>query len=55
MPHHEILYPRNELAPCHSAGVEAETHRPADAYAGFPAWLPGRPAALPRMPWDAAP
>ncbi len=47
----EIVYPRSELAFHHSAGVEAETRSPAEAYAPFPNWHPGRPK-LPGTPWS---
>lgn len=39
----EIVYPRSELALRHGAGVERETTAPAEAYAPFPSWRPGRP------------
>ena len=40
-----IVYPRSELALRHGAGVETETTVPAEAYAPFPGWRPGRPDA----------
>ena len=46
-----IFYPRSELALRHGAGVEAETSSPAEAYAPFPKWLPGRPESFARLPW----
>jgi len=46
-----IFYPRSELALRHGAGVEAETSSPAEAYAPFPKWLPGRPASFAGLPW----
>jgi uncharacterized cupin superfamily protein len=41
-----IVYPRSELALRHGIGVESETTVPAEAYAPFPKWKPGRP-----FPW----
>jgi uncharacterized cupin superfamily protein len=32
----ELLYPVNDVALAHGAGVEQETAKPAEAYAGFP-------------------
>ena len=46
-----ILYPRSELALGHDAGVTTETPQPSEAYAPFPAWRLGRPAAWPALPW----
>jgi uncharacterized cupin superfamily protein len=48
-----IVYPRNEVALRHGAGVESETGVPRDAYAsvGFGRWLPGRPESFTGMPW----
>ncbi len=46
-----LVYPRSELALSHGAGVEAETAVPAEAYAPFARWKPGRPAGLDRLPW----
>jgi uncharacterized cupin superfamily protein len=46
-----ILYPRSEAALGHDAGVTTETPQPAEAYAPFPAWQLGRPAAWPELPW----
>ena len=46
-----IVYPRSELALRHGAGVETETASPADAYAPFPAWLPGPPGDWNGLPW----
>lgn len=40
-----IVYPRSELALRHGAGVEVETTSPAEAYAPYPKWQPGRPAS----------
>jgi uncharacterized cupin superfamily protein len=42
------VYPRDETALRHGAGVEQEQRRPADdPYAPFPRWRPGRPDELP--------
>ena len=46
-----IVYPRSELARRHGAGVETETTVPAQAYAPFPEWRPGRPAAIDELLW----
>jgi uncharacterized cupin superfamily protein len=46
-----IVYPRSELALRHGAGVEVETASPAEAYAPFPKWLPGRPDGVAEPPW----
>ena len=35
---HGLIYPVEQLALAHGAGVEKETTKPAEAYAGFPAW-----------------
>jgi uncharacterized cupin superfamily protein len=45
----EIVYPRSELALRHGAGVQAETARPADAYAALPKWE-SAPAPS-ELPW----
>lgn len=45
-----IVYPRSDVAVRHGAGVETETAMPAEAYAPFPAWRPGRPDAQ-GLPW----
>jgi uncharacterized cupin superfamily protein len=45
-----IVYPRSELALRHGAGVETETPTPAEAYAPFPKWEPGKPDFT-GMPW----
>jgi uncharacterized cupin superfamily protein len=37
-----IRYPGSDLARLHNASVEAETTSPAEAYAAFPHWAPGR-------------
>ena len=46
-----IVYPRSDAAVARGAGVEAETHAPAEAYAPFPPWRPGRPDAWAGLPW----
>ncbi len=46
-----LLYPASEAARERSAGVEAETERPVEAYAPFPAWRLGRPDAWAALPW----
>jgi len=45
-----IVYPRSELALKHGAGVETETTKPAEAYAPFPKWQPGKPDFT-GLPW----
>lgn len=46
-----IVYPRSELALRHGAGVETETSSPAEAYAPFPKWQPGRPESWNGLPF----
>ena len=46
-----ILYPVSELARGLRAGVDEETTEPPEAYAPFPKWQPGRPAAS-SLPWS---
>ena len=46
-----IVYPRSEAALRHGAGVEVETSKPAEAYAPFPSWEPGRPGSWDGLPW----
>ena len=46
-----IVYPRSEAALARDAGVPVETPAPSEAYAPFPAWRLGRPAAWPELPW----
>jgi uncharacterized cupin superfamily protein len=46
-----IRYPDSQPARRHAAGADAETSSPAQAYEGFPHWLPGRPSAWTRLPW----
>jgi uncharacterized cupin superfamily protein len=41
-PEKGIVYPRSQTALRHGAGVERETAVPAEAYAPFPPWRPGR-------------
>ena len=45
------VYPRNEVALRHGAGVEVETARSRDAYAPFPAHEPGPPANFAGLPF----
>lgn len=47
----EIVYPRSDLALRHGVGVETETTSPAEAYAPFPKWQPGRPPDWEGLPW----
>jgi uncharacterized cupin superfamily protein len=47
----KIVYPRSELALRHGAGAHAETTSPAEAYAPFGRWQPGRPASWDGLPW----
>ena len=47
---HEVVYPRNELALGHGAGVEERTSVPREAYAPYPRWVPGRPSFR-NLPW----
>ena len=46
-----IVYPLSKLARAHGTGVESETDSPATAYAPFPHWRLGRPAAWADLPW----
>jgi uncharacterized cupin superfamily protein len=46
-----IVYPRDETALRHGAGVERETATPREAYAPFPKWQPGRPPDVHELPW----
>jgi uncharacterized cupin superfamily protein len=50
-PEGSILYPRDETALRHSAGVEEDTPSPDEAYAPFPHWRLGRPDAWDQLPW----
>jgi uncharacterized cupin superfamily protein len=47
-----IVYPRSEVALRHHAGAENETSSPAEAYAQFSKWLPGRPPGWQELPWS---
>jgi uncharacterized cupin superfamily protein len=47
-----IVYPRNETALRHDAGVETETPSPKEAYARFPHWQRGRPPRWDALPWS---
>jgi uncharacterized cupin superfamily protein len=46
-----IVYPVSETARARGAGVDTETPRPSEAYAPFPTWRIGRPAAWADLPW----
>jgi hypothetical protein len=46
-----ILYADSELARSHDAGAERETTSPAEAYAPYPHWRPGRPDGWDELPW----
>ena len=47
-----ILYPRDETALEHDAGVEQETPSPQEAYAKFPHWRLERPDGWDALPWN---
>lgn len=47
-----ILYPRNEVALGHGAGVERGTPSPQEAYSPFPHWRLGRPDRWGELPWN---
>jgi uncharacterized cupin superfamily protein len=48
----DIVYPHDEAAVRHGAGVETETtQHPREAYAPFPKWEPGRPDDVRPLPW----
>jgi uncharacterized cupin superfamily protein len=47
-----ILYARDETAFRLGAGVEEDTDTPREAYAPFPKWEAGRPAAWDSLPWN---
>ena len=49
-PEKGIVYPRSDTALRHGAGVETETGSPAEAYAPFPRWRPGRPEGPTGLP-----
>src|SRR5215218_7197035 len=46
-----IVYPVWGTARARDAGVDTETPRPSEAYAPFPSWRLGRPAAWADLPW----
>jgi uncharacterized cupin superfamily protein len=46
-----IVYPRNDAALRHDAGVEKETPSPAEAYAPYPHWQRDRPESWDTLPW----
>ena len=46
-----LRYPRSAPALARGAGVETETSEPAEAYAPFPPWMPGRPERWDELPW----
>jgi uncharacterized cupin superfamily protein len=50
---HAVVYPRSELALRHGAGVEQETTKPAEAYAPYPRWEPGKPG-FEGLPWSSS-
>ena len=47
-----ILYPRDETALKHGAGVEQDTPSPSEAYASFGHWRLGRPDLWDDLPWS---
>ena len=47
-----ILYPRNDVALKHGAGVEQDTPSPHEAYAPFPHWQLGHPDNWDDLPWS---
>jgi uncharacterized cupin superfamily protein len=47
-----IHYPRDEAALVHDAAAEEETDSVDEAYAPFPKWESGRPAAWDDLPWN---
>jgi uncharacterized cupin superfamily protein len=46
-----ILYPRDEVALKHGAGVETDTDHPRVAYSPFGHWRLGRPDGWDALPW----
>jgi len=48
-----ILYPRDETALRHSAGVEHDTPSPPEAHSRFPPWRLGRTDSWDELPWDS--
>jgi hypothetical protein len=53
-PEGSILYPRDETALKHGAGVEQDTPSPHEAYASFPHWRLGRPDGWDDLPWSTS-
>jgi uncharacterized cupin superfamily protein len=49
--HRGAEYLRDETALKHGAGPETDTRVSKEAYAPFPAWLPGPPASFDELPW----
>jgi uncharacterized cupin superfamily protein len=49
-----ILYPRDDTALRHGAGVQEDTSSPAEAYAKFAHWRLGRPERWDELPWTAS-
>jgi uncharacterized cupin superfamily protein len=49
-----VLYPRDETALKHGAGVEQDTPEPQEAYARFGHWRLGRPVAWDDLPWNTS-
>jgi uncharacterized cupin superfamily protein len=49
-----ILYPRDDAALRHGAGVEDTTSSPHEAYAPFAHWRLGRPESWADLPWTRA-
>jgi uncharacterized cupin superfamily protein len=47
-----IVYPRDDLALSHDAGVEEETDTPSVAYEPFAKWEDGRPDSWDELPWN---
>jgi uncharacterized cupin superfamily protein len=47
-----ILYPRDETALAHGAGVERDTSSPQEAYSPFGHWRLGRPDRWDELPWN---
>jgi uncharacterized cupin superfamily protein len=46
-----LVYPVDEVALRHGAGVETEAYHGSEAYKPFPRWLPGRPQSFAGLPW----
>jgi len=49
-----IVYPRDETALKHGAGVETETDHPREAYSPFSHWRLGRPDSWDDLPWTTS-